>query len=145
MKFLCVECDAQMESFDKGVPGDGTLAIMFRCPKCRREIAMLANHEETQMVSSLCVHIGGRATEPQPFEAVRSHLATGGDAVFQEARRADDPAWSEDAQARLARVPGFVRGMVGRLYTDWARDRGIPEITLEVMDTAKTELGIDGM
>ena len=39
MKFLCVDCDAQMESVDKGAPGDGTLAIMFRCPECERSDA----------------------------------------------------------------------------------------------------------
>jgi len=55
------------------------------------------------------------------------------------------PAWSPEAQERLARVPNFVRGMVKRIYLDYARDRSIAEITPAVMDTARTELGLEGM
>jgi len=53
--------------------------------------------------------------------------------------------WSRDAQERLARVPGFVRGMVKKIYADYARERGIAEITPAVMDTARAELGLEGM
>jgi len=42
-------------------------------------------------------------------------------------------------------VPGFVRGMVKRIYGDYARDHGIAEITPTVMDTARSELGLEGM
>ena len=55
------------------------------------------------------------------------------------------PAWSLEAQERLARVPNFVRGMVKKIYTDYARDRGIGEITPAVMDSARSELGLEGM
>jgi len=50
-----------------------------------------------------------------------------------------------EAQERLARVPGFVRGMVKRIYRDYAKDRGIAEITPAVMDTARSELGLEEM
>jgi hypothetical protein len=53
--------------------------------------------------------------------------------------------WSDDATDRLARVPSFVRGMVKRIYADWAAERGIPEITPEIMDTARSDLGLEGM
>lgn len=53
--------------------------------------------------------------------------------------------WSEDAADRLERVPSFVRGMVHRIYTDWAEERGIEEITPEVMDRARSDLGLEGM
>ncbi len=147
MKFLCVDCDAQMESVDKGAPGDGTLAIMFRCPECERQIAMLTNPQETQMVNSLCVQIGGRSTAEQPFEGVRSQLKSGGDSALDDeaATKDGDPGWSSAAEGRLERVPGFVRGMVRRLYCDWARDRGVSVITPEVMDSAKADLGLEGM
>ena len=46
---------------------------------------------------------------------------------------------------RLAKVPNFVTGMVKRIYTEYARDHGITEITPAVMDTARTELGLEGM
>jgi Proto-chlorophyllide reductase 57 kD subunit len=42
-------------------------------------------------------------------------------------------------------VPGFVRGMVKRIYADYARDRGIGSITPEIMDRARVDLGLEGM
>ncbi|HEX7050454.1 MAG TPA: PCP reductase family protein [Longimicrobiales bacterium] len=53
--------------------------------------------------------------------------------------------WSDAAVRRLENVPSFVRGMVKRIYTDYARDHGIAEITPAVMDRARTELGLEGM
>jgi hypothetical protein len=145
MKFLCVDCDAQMASVDQVNPGDGTLSIIFRCPQCRRAVAMLANPMETQMVSSLCVEVGGRTAPEQPFEGVRSQLKSGGETALEDASRKADPTWSDEAEQRLARIPGFVRGMVRRLYVDWAESKGIAEITVEVMDKARAELGLEGM
>jgi 5-methyltetrahydrofolate--homocysteine methyltransferase len=42
-------------------------------------------------------------------------------------------------------VPSFVRGMVKRIYTDYAQENGIAEITPAIMDRARTELGLEGM
>jgi hypothetical protein len=143
MKFLCVDCDVQIEAVDQAAPGDGTLAVTFRCPKCKREIAMLANPMETQLVSSLCVKVGGRNAPEQPFEAIRSQLETGGRAALQNVlANASSPGWSSEAEERLARVPPLVQGMIRRLYGEWARQRGIVEITPELMDEARLELGL---
>jgi len=54
-------------------------------------------------------------------------------------------AWSRESEERLARVPGFVRGMVKKIYADYAEERGIVQITPEVMDRARSELGLEGM
>jgi predicted RNA-binding Zn-ribbon protein involved in translation (DUF1610 family) len=135
MKFLCVECDQQMAFGERRLPGDGTLAATFKCPKCGRVVAMLTNPMETQLVSSLGVEIGGRTVPAEAFEMVNSMVVTGG----------GSPAWSSDAQERLARVPSFVRGMVKKIYGDYAKERGITEITPAVMDTARAELGLEGM
>jgi hypothetical protein len=35
--------------------------------------------------------------------------------------------------------------MVQRIYADWAEERRISVITPEVMDTARRELGLEGM
>jgi hypothetical protein len=35
--------------------------------------------------------------------------------------------------------------MVKRIYADYARQHGIGEITAAVMDTARAELGLEGM
>ena len=55
------------------------------------------------------------------------------------------PVWSADAELRLAKVPSFVRGMVKKIYSDYARERAIAEITPAVMDRAREELGLEGM
>lgn len=147
MKFLCVECDRQMLFEERHVPGDGTLAAAFKCPACGRVVALLTNPMETQLVASLGVKIGGTTLPPQPLETVRGMVATGRDNAFDEEERGagSGPIWSSEAQDRLARVPSFVRGMVKRIYLDYAKQRGIAEITPAVMDTARSELGLEGM
>jgi hypothetical protein len=159
MKFLCIGCDAVMEFAERQLPGDGTMAAVFSCPACQREIAMLTNPMETQLVSSLGVKVGGRAVPGQPMELVRSSLASGGEHAFadDETSAAGDAAddrdvdrplrvvWDAAAGDRLARVPSFVRGMVKRIYTDYAREHGITTITPAVMDRARTDLGLEDM
>lgn len=146
MKFLCVECDQQMAFGERQLPGDGTLAATFKCPKCGRVVAMLTNPMETQLVSSLGVEIGGRTVPAQPLETVRKMVATGREDAFEDGKReTGNVGWSSDAQERLARVPNFVRGMVKKIYADYAKERGITEITPAVMDSARSELGLEGM
>jgi hypothetical protein len=155
MKFLCIDCDAQMHFEERQQPGDGTFAAAFACPTCGRRVALLANPMETQLVNSLGVKIGGRALDAEPMELIRTNIA-GRDDAFSEGElaagvthRAPPPAvrprWSHDAQERLTHVPGFVRGMVKKIYSDYAVDHGIEEITPAVMDRARHELGLEGM
>jgi len=149
MKFLCIDCDSQMTFDERQQPGDGTFTASFTCPRCGRRVAMLANPMETQLVSTLGVEIGGRTLDEQPLEFTRSAVAGRDDAFVDEhslnASRAPRPSWSGDAEARLAKVPSFVRGMVKKIYSDYARERSIPEITPDVMDRAREELGLEGM
>ncbi len=149
MKFLCIECDEQMHFHEREQPGDGTFAAAFRCPACGRRVAMLANPMETQLVGALGVKVGGRPLDEQPFEQVRTGIVGRDDAFADGVSRpppdAPRPRWSVDGEERLRRVPSFVRGMVKRIYTDYAAERGIAEITPAVMDRARTELGLEGM
>lgn len=148
MKFLCLECDAQMTFDERQEPGDGTFAAAFTCPTCGRRIALLANPMETQLVGSLGVRIGGRELDQPPFETVRTNLAGREDAFEDDEpviSTGRPPRWSPAADARLARAPRFVRGMIKRIYGEYARDRGIAEITPEIMDRARTELGLEDM
>ena len=144
MKFLCIGCDTVMAFAERQLPGDGTMAAVFTCAGCGREVAMLTNPMETQLVASLGVKVGGRTLPEQPMELTRSSLATGGD-VFEDAAPAGRVTWHADAIARLERVPSFVRGMVKRIYTDYAKENGIATITVDVMDRARTDLGLEGM
>ena len=148
MKFLCVECDRQMLFEERRVPGDGTLAAAFKCPACGRAVALLTNPMETQLVASLGVKIGGRTIDEQPLETVRAMVATGREDAFDDTGGRGEgrgPIWSVEARDRLARVPGFVRGMVKKIYSDYAKDHGIAEITPAMMDAARSELGLEGM
>jgi hypothetical protein len=154
VKFLCVECDRPMGFAERELPGDGTLAAVFTCPACGRSVAMLTNPMETQLVASLGVKIGGRTLPEQPFELTRSAVAGGRDDAFADeavpgahaaSPGAGRPCWDDAARERLERVPAFVRGMVLRIYTDYALEHGIATITPEVMDTARKDLGLEGM
>ena len=149
MKFLCVECDKQMVVEERQLPGDGTLAAAFKCPACGRVVALLTNPMETQLVASLGVVIGGRTVPVQPLETVRGMVATGKDDAFEDGNgergTAKGVTWSAEAQERLQRVPSFVRGMVKKIYADYAKERGITEITPAIMDTARADLGLEGM
>jgi hypothetical protein len=148
MKFLCIECDEVMAFAERQLPGDGTLAAVFACGKCKREMAMLTNPMETQFVSSMGIKIGGRDVPAQPMEGVRSSLDGGRDEAFAQAPVSGGPApveWSTEAVDRLQNVPKFVRGMVKRIYMDWARENEVRTITPEVMDRARSDLGLEHM
>jgi hypothetical protein len=163
VKFLCIGCDHVMDFAERQLPGDGTMAAVFVCDSCGHEVAMLTNPMETQLVSSLGVKVGGRTVPEQPFEFTRTGMAGGRDDAFEEPAGGPLPGesapgpgpvapltpgavrWTADATDRLARVPSFVRGMVKRIYADWAAERGIAEITPEIMDTARSDLGLEGM
>ena len=112
MKFLCIDCDAQMTFEERQQPGDGTFTASFACPRCGRRVAMLANPMETQLVSTLGVEIGGRTLDERPLEFTRANLAGRDNAFTEDPPRAPRPLWSSDAEERLASVPSFVRGMV---------------------------------
>ncbi|MEX2530829.1 MAG: PCP reductase family protein [Gemmatimonadota bacterium] len=149
MKFLCVPCDAVMAFSERVLPGDGTMAAVFECGTCGREMALLTNPMETQLVSTMGVKVGGREVPVQPLETVRGSLDDARPDAFTE--EAPSPPtvgpvrWSEEALLRLESVPRFVRGMVKRIYTDYAQERGISTISPEVMDRARSDLGLEGM
>ena len=58
MKFLCVPCDTPMKLQTVVPPDRGSLSVVYSCPECGYEIAMLTNAYETQVVQSLGVRIG---------------------------------------------------------------------------------------
>ena len=51
--------------------------------------------------------------------------------------------WSADAEARLARIPSFVRGVVARRLEDYARDRGLDEVTPDLMSEVRRAMPVD--
>lgn len=163
MKFLCVACDEPMKIRETRGPDNGSMAIVYRCGLCHRDIAMLTNSMETQMVRSLGVKIGagGHTEAAEPMEMLRSSLSEQRAGVsLSEARPAASKcpftgvvtsafadmeqglAWDESAQARLAAIPEFVRPMVKKSIEEHAREKGYREINASVMDEVKGRVGM---
>lgn len=75
MKFVCVECDEPMKfESSPGLDEDGSLPVTFRCPSCDWGVTLLTNPQETQMVRTLGVKIGGAEVAPPPLEMMRNFL-----------------------------------------------------------------------
>lgn len=157
MKFLCVPCDEPMALVETRGPDDGSMALVYGCPACGRQTAMLTNAMETQMVRSLGVKIGGRTAPAAPMETIHASLATHAaeapkpagskcpfTGVVEEAmaqqQAADGPAWSAEAEARIERVPPFIRSMVRKSIEDYAREQGLAEIDASVMDAVRGKI-----
>lgn len=143
MKFLCVACNQAMRFGEHQLPGDGTMAVALACPACGREVLMLANPLETQMVSTLGIPVGGSPLPESPLDP--APLAETSGSATPDQLVPGRVYWSAEADTRLAQVPSFVRGMVKRIYTDYAKERGIGTITPAVMDRARSDLGLEGM
>jgi hypothetical protein len=143
MKFLCVPCDSPMKLQSVGPPERGSLSVVYSCPECGYEMAMLTNAYETQVVQSLGVRIGpqveaGAATAEGkcPFTA----MIPGNEAV-----RPDEPTavrWTAAAEARLANIPEFVRPMARTGIERFARERGTLEVDERVLDAARDFFGM---
>ncbi len=156
MKFLCVPCDEPMLLQEALGPDGGSMSIVYRCPACHRDIAMLTNKMETQMVRSLGVKIGGQMGEAQPMEMLRASLTgqkaeanpTSGSrcpftgVVAAAYETSDTPAWTAEAEERIAAIPSFVQPAVRKQVAEYARERGYAEITAKVMDEVKGRLGM---
>ena len=172
MKLLCVECDSAMKFQTYEGPEEGSLAIRFLCPACGKSTALLTNSFETQLVSSLGVKIGGRTVPPEPMEQTRSTLepsqgkcpfanmlaedqvtasavtpaeagAQTGTRLDSGFRRNDDSlVWTAEAQARMERVPGFVRPMAKKAIEKYAEQKGAPEITESLLEEAREKIGM---
>src|SRR3954468_19067402 len=82
MKFLCVPCDTPMKLQTVAPPEGGSLSVVYSCPECGYEMAMLTNPFETQLVQSLGVRIG-------PEVRASSGGSTGGGAPVADAERSD--------------------------------------------------------
>jgi hypothetical protein len=51
-------------------------------------------------------------------------------------------AWTADAEARIERIPAFIRAMARRAIERFAEDRGYATITPAVMDEARATFGM---
>ncbi len=168
MKFLCVECDEPMKLKDTKGPDDGSMTVVFACPSCERQIAMLTNQMETQMVRSLDIKLGGSPTQAEPMGTIRSSLAQERDDVFTASihpheetgqrgsgskcpftgavadafEASGEIVWTQEAEERLGRIPPFVRSVAKEGIERHARERGYKEISDSVMEEVRDQFGI---
>ena len=142
-----------------GRPEGGSLSVVYSCPECGYEMAMLTNAYETQIVQSLGVRIGPdrlRAEGASPSQAGASAEGgtssgacpfTGMISIAGEARPipSDEPVpirWTAGAEARLVNIPEFVRPMARTGIEKFARERGAPEVDEKILDAAREFFGM---
>ena len=152
MKFLCVPCDSPMKLQSVGPPDRGSLSVVYACPECGYEMALLTNAYETQVVQSLGVRIGpstalgaGPADAPPetgsrcPFTA----MIPGNEGVQASLSPESIPVrWTAAAEARLANIPEFVRPMARTGIERFARERGALEVDDKILDEARDFFGM---
>ena len=51
--------------------------------------------------------------------------------------------WADAARARLERIPSFVRGVVMQRVEDWARARGLHEVTPDLLTEIRSAMPVD--
>jgi hypothetical protein len=133
-----------------GPPDRGSLSIVYSCPECGYEIAMLTNAYETQAVQSLGVKIGpDRSTAAKPADAAGeagskcpfSAMIPSTD-IAQPQTAGDSVRWTAAAEARLANIPEFVRPMAKTGIERYARDLGAVEIDEKILDQAREFFGM---
>jgi hypothetical protein len=154
MKFLCVPCDSPMKLQTLGPPEGGSLSVVYSCPECGYEIAMLTNAYETQIVQSLGVRIGPGTGESAsstsssgcPFAAMMPATegghTTGPTQAGVEAGEPIPVPWTAIAEARLANIPAFVRPMARTGIERFARERGAVEVDEKILDAAREFFGM---
>jgi hypothetical protein len=147
MKFLCVPCDSPMKLQSVGPPDRGSLSVVYSCPECGYEMAMLTNAYETQVVQSLGVRIG-----PSTAEASEGGAAASSKCPFSAMIPGSDSArsiptdapvrWTAAAEARLANIPEFVRPMARTGIEKFAQERGAVEVDDKILDEARDFFGM---
>ena len=138
MKFLCVPCDKPMTMMSVSPPDRGSLSVVYGCPDCGYEMAMLTNAHETQLVSSLGVKVGSQdaveaGAKKCPFSAMVAPKAE---------ETGSGIRWTPEASARMDSVPEFVRPMARSGIERFALESGYREIDLRVLDEARARFGM---
>jgi len=162
MKFVCMKCEDFMLFQKSENVSEGSLGVMFECPKCGSRFSMVTNPGETSLVNALGVKIGGRTQAPQPFELTRETLkepvesqemaakaetTTGGSCPFSAmlsggtGQKAAGLTWSAEADERIQRVPDFLRPMIKAGVESYASKMGYRVVTPAVMDESKNAKG----
>ena len=148
MKFLCIPCDAPMKLQTVEPPDRGSLSIVYACPECGYEMAMLTNAYDTQVIQSLGVKVGpstalgtaetGTGGAKCPF----SGMIPGAESNADRAKPDEGITWTDSAEARLLNVPEFVRPMARVGIEKFALEKGARRVDDEILDAAREFFGM---
>lgn len=149
MKFLCVPCDEPMKLVATNPPDRGSLTIVYRCPNCSHQMAMLTNPYETEVVGSLGVKIGGQSVSGNASASSNTSkcpiagIAAGAKTVTtSKGDTSQTVSWTPEALDRLQNIPEFVRPMAKQGIESMALERDYAEINEDVLDEAKEFFGM---
>jgi hypothetical protein len=132
-------------------PDRGSLAVIYACPACGHELAMLTNPYETQVVASLGVRIGPAAAPAADPAAPAANQDGLSKCPFSEVARemagapeggAEAVPWTPEARRRLENIPEFVRPMARAGIEKFAREHGLEKIDEEALDRARQFFGM---
>ncbi len=96
-------------------------------------------YEGTNQIADLVYNSFTLGMEDHLLEIFGGHDTK--EVITKEMITDSDFSWSKDGLAELNRIPGFVRGKVKRNTEKFARERGINQITAEVLYAAKEAVG----
>lgn len=146
MKFLCVPCDEPMMLNRTEGPVEGSLTVIFACPRCPNKVAMLTNPLETQLVRALDVRLGGLGAPAAPLQFVRSTLVRKREGLEMDVEGGAGAdaglTWSPEAEQRLEHIPSLVRPMVREAIERFAAQHAYWQISEQVMDEARQAIGM---
>ena len=145
MKFLCVPCDSPMKLQSVRPPERGSLSVVYSCPECGYEMAMLTNAYETQVVQSLGVRIGPAEATTAPGASGKCPFSAMIPGAEVGSPRTGEPVpvrWTATAEARLANIPEFVRPMARTGIEKFAMEKGATEVDDRILDEARDFFGM---
>jgi hypothetical protein len=136
----------------------GSLSVVYECPECGYEMAMLTNQHETDMVRSLGVRIGPAAaaaianpgmaamtgTSGETSSAGRCPFSAmlGGTTQPEATAKPEGPEWTPGALARLESIPEMVRPMARAGIEMVAQEKGHRLIDEAVLAEARARFGM---
>lgn len=150
---MCMTCTCgsgfRLGQIEEG--DDGQAFIRFACAGCDCKFGIEATSEEASPLfehpvwtdeAQHCLERLPPYLEPLVRREVEDyvggkHLTLITTGLITEARNQGTVAWHPDAEGRLSRVPGAVRAMARVELERTALDRGMPEVTVALMEELK--------
>lgn len=130
---------------------DGQVFLRYRCERCGFRVGIETDHrkggvlfdhpvwtdEARHRLDRLPPYVEPLFRQDVEDYADRNGLTVISTGVMAEAGNQGMVSWHPEAKQRLSRVPGPVRAMARVELERTARDRGLPEVTVELMEEIK--------